>query len=59
MRRMDGYLIRVGQRVSQWKGDICKLQNCPVIEPIKEDALTATVLPLTFTTTHVYHFKRG
>jgi hypothetical protein len=55
MKRAGGYLIRVGQRMSSWKGDINKLQNHPVVEPTGEDAQTDTVLPPTFSTAHVYH----
>jgi len=53
---MDGYLSRVGQRMSWWKGDTDKLQNYPAVEPTREDAQTTTALLPTFTTTHVYYF---
>ena len=56
MMRMDGYLIRVGQRMSYWEGDINNVQNHHVVDPTKEDVQTATVLPPTFTAAHVCHF---
>jgi hypothetical protein len=55
MRRMDGYLIGVGERIPRWKRGINILQKTPVVAT-RKGAPTVTVLPPMFTTTHVYRF---